>query len=534
MTSVALYCRVSTEAQVEKYGLGVQEHALRERAEQRGYAISGDGERELFVDDGYSGGDMDRPALGRLREVVQQGAVEVVLAYDPDRLSRSLADLLLLTDEFERRHVRLEFLTQETDASPEGRLFFAIKGAVGEFERAKTRQRTQHGIMEKARQGKVVSRHAAPYGYRFHPETSTLDVMEDEAAVVRMAFSLYTEERISITELSDRFNRFGIARPAGGHRWHASFLGRLLRNEAYIGTLWQNRWRHGPDPKDPRRVGRVHILPKEQQIATPVPPIVAPEMFETAQRRLEENQRFALRNTRHAYLLAGLVRHACGSKMGGHTPKKGSPYYRCYHSQTFKAAIDSHGIPQPCACAYVNGHMLEDAVWASICGLLKNPELLAKEVQRLQEPGTPTRLALETELELLGKRSRELPQEEDRLIGGFRRGLFEEAGVRRELGRIGDEKAAIEARQRELQRQVELHRQASALASSVTGFAARMNRGLERMAFDQQRELLRLLVEEVVVYDEGQLTIRTILPVTPLYPTSQGVRGRGKTLFRPS
>ena len=117
MTRAALYEWVSTDVQVEKYGLGAQDWALTKRAKDKDYHLILDGDREAFVDDGYSGGNLDRPALARFRHAISEGAVDVVLCYEPDRLSRSLSDLLLLGDEVQRTRVRLEFVTQETDAS---------------------------------------------------------------------------------------------------------------------------------------------------------------------------------------------------------------------------------------------------------------------------------------------------------------------------------------------------------------------------------------------------------------------------------
>ncbi len=83
----ALYARVSTDKQAEKYGIPSQIEALRRRCLERGWNIVPDTDREAFVDDGFSGSELNRPALNRLREVVQRGQVDVVIAYDPDRLS---------------------------------------------------------------------------------------------------------------------------------------------------------------------------------------------------------------------------------------------------------------------------------------------------------------------------------------------------------------------------------------------------------------------------------------------------------------
>ena len=84
----ALYARVSTEDQAEKYGLSSQLTELRELAAKKSFTVP---EGAEFVDDGYSGATLHRPALDRLREAVRARAFDVVLVHDPDRLSRKLA-----------------------------------------------------------------------------------------------------------------------------------------------------------------------------------------------------------------------------------------------------------------------------------------------------------------------------------------------------------------------------------------------------------------------------------------------------------
>jgi site-specific DNA recombinase len=96
-----LYGKVSTDEQVEKYGLPSQLGALRKRCSEKGWPPVFDGDSDVFIDDGYSGSDLDRPALNRLRRAVSEGRIDVVLAYYPDRLSRKLCHQMILAKEFE-------------------------------------------------------------------------------------------------------------------------------------------------------------------------------------------------------------------------------------------------------------------------------------------------------------------------------------------------------------------------------------------------------------------------------------------------
>src|SRR5215467_3871048 len=161
----ALYGRVSTEEQAEKFGLASQLTELRALAAQRGYAVAPDGE---YLDDGYTGAELDRPALTRLRDAAHARLFHVVLVHDPDRLSRNLGHLLLLEEEFEKAGVRLEFLTTPREDTPEGQLLLHVKGAVAQYERSKTRERTLRGKREKARRG-LIPAGQNPFGYRQDP-----------------------------------------------------------------------------------------------------------------------------------------------------------------------------------------------------------------------------------------------------------------------------------------------------------------------------------------------------------------------------
>ena len=114
----ASYARVSTDKQAEKYGIPSQFEALKKRCLEKGWTHVLDGNKDAFIDDGYSGAELDRPALNRLRQAVREGRVDVVLSYDPDRLSRKLYHQMILAEEFEKQRIKLEFVTQDMGNSP--------------------------------------------------------------------------------------------------------------------------------------------------------------------------------------------------------------------------------------------------------------------------------------------------------------------------------------------------------------------------------------------------------------------------------
>lgn len=135
---VALYTRVSTEDQArEGFSLEVQRTYLLQYAKNFGWdvfcSMSG---RDVYMDDGYSGGNMDRPALQRLLFDARNKQFDLVLVYKQDRLSRRLKDLLGLLEEIDSLGVGYKSATEPFDTtSSAGKMAIQMLGSCAEFER---------------------------------------------------------------------------------------------------------------------------------------------------------------------------------------------------------------------------------------------------------------------------------------------------------------------------------------------------------------------------------------------------------------
>ena len=142
-----LYARVSTDEQARSgYSLAQQLEALRAYATREGYEIL-----EEIEDKGYSGGNLARPGLDRVRDIVADGGVDVVLAQDRDRLARKVVHNGLLEEEFSKHGSKTKALNDYGDDSAEGALMRGIQTQFAEYERAKIAERTRRGKERKAR-----------------------------------------------------------------------------------------------------------------------------------------------------------------------------------------------------------------------------------------------------------------------------------------------------------------------------------------------------------------------------------------------
>ena len=243
-TQVAIYARVSSEQQAEAHTVASQVAALRERVAADGLAVS---EAMQFLDEGYSGATLVRPALERLRDVVAAGSVDRLYVHSPDRLARKYAYQVLLVDEFRRAGVEVIFLNRALGQSPEDDLLLQVQGMIAEYERAKIIERHRRGKRHAARVGAVNVLSGAPYGYRYVTKyagggQARYEIIPDEARVVRQVFDWVGRDRLTIGEVCRRLTQAGEVTRTGKTVWDRSVVWGILKNPAYQGHggVWQD------------------------------------------------------------------------------------------------------------------------------------------------------------------------------------------------------------------------------------------------------------------------------------------------------
>jgi site-specific DNA recombinase len=125
----AMYLRVSTNRQTQAQTMEQQLERLQKHLELPGEALSAD---HIFRDDGYSGANLNRPGLDRLRDRVKDGVLDRVLLTSPDRLARNYVHQMVLVEEWERCGSKVEFLDRPMSQDPHDQLLLQIRGAVAE------------------------------------------------------------------------------------------------------------------------------------------------------------------------------------------------------------------------------------------------------------------------------------------------------------------------------------------------------------------------------------------------------------------
>ena len=200
---------------------------------------------ERYDDGGYTGGNLDRPALQKLLRDIAQGTIDCVVVYKVDRLSRSLLDFARLMEVFERHQVSLVSVTQPLNTTASlGRLTLNILLSFAQFEREMIADRTRDKMAAARRKGKWVG--GTPVlGYDVAASGGKLVVNADEASRVRAIFALYLQNRsleavlaeVQARQWTTKRWRTREGKEHPGQSFTKPTLMRLLRNVLYLGQV---------------------------------------------------------------------------------------------------------------------------------------------------------------------------------------------------------------------------------------------------------------------------------------------------------
>jgi site-specific DNA recombinase len=516
----AIYARVSSEQQAAANTIASQLAALRERVAKDGLSLHSELE---FIDEGYSGATLVRPALEKLRDLIAFGTIDRLYVHSPDRLARKYAYQVLLVDEFQRAGVEVVFLNRELGRSPEDELLLQVQGMMAEYERAKIIERHRRGKRHAAHAGSVNVMSGAPYGYRYVTKhegsgQARYETVIEEARVVRQIFDWVGRDRLSIGEVCRRLMQAKELTRMGRTQWDRSVVWSILKNPAYMGVAAFGKTRLGemrPRLREqrgrnlqPRRPYSHYDVPPEEWISIPVPAIVEAEIFAAVQEQLKANQRYARQQARGAkYLLQGLVCcHNCGyayygkaiSRKAAKEKKRDYAYYRCLGTDAYR-----FGGERICNNLQVRTDFLDLAVWQEVRGLLESPHRLAEEYRRRLQPQAQTK-----NYDLAGIESQlnKLRQGTARIIDSYTEGLIDKREFEPRITRLRARIEKLEEQARELSDQAKLQSELQLIIGRLEDFTLKVKDGLDHSDWNSKRDIIRALVKRVEV-EKGQVNV---------------------------
>jgi site-specific DNA recombinase len=328
------------------------------------------------------------------------------------------------------------------------------------------------------------------------------EIREPPASVVRKIFRLYTEEMLSIGEITRQLTRDGFPTATGKANWDRSTVWGILRNPAYMGhASFAKTIRTDARPaltRRPRLAGRrVPERPArrdrapEEWIEIPVPAIIGDQVFAMAARRLDENKRFAARNTKEPSLLQGLlVCEHCGYayyRTSTRTSARKLYYYRCLGS-------DDYRYPQGriCDTRPLRQDELDALVWHEVSELLAEPALIRAEIERRlaelrqTDPANAQRARLERELAKVTTAQR-------RLVEAYQEELLGLDELRSRVPELRKKESSLRAQLDALAAEAVDRETHLALAEDLEGFLARLREAATSSSVGDRQKVLRLL-----------------------------------------
>ena len=516
--NVAIYARVSSEKQEKQETVHSQIAELRQFAGRKGYAIVNE-----YVDEGYSGEMLARPALDKLRDDVSGKLFDSILVYSPDRLSRKYVYQGLIKIELKKHGVEVIFINNpEKDDKPEGRLLEVIQGLIAEYEKAQIIERTRRGKLFNAREGILVTS-IAPYGYRYVKKSSELSkdgyyvIEENEAVIVRLIFELYVNKRLSKRALARELTRRKV-RPRRGIHWRTSTIDKILRNETYAGVTYYNKHiAKEPEKRNPesvvyrrRKNSSLRLRPKEEWIPIKLGEhlrIIDSDVFNMTQKLLKKNSVLLPRESKHDYLLKGLVVCGkCGSPFVG-SPCHGKLYYRCGNRYR------KFPLPKECSAGTVKADKIEAVVWDAVSEALQQPDLVIEEIKKSHETVNENASKLESEIRDIEQSLMSLKDSRDKLLDAYAESIINKDELKQQMEKSREREAFLSGERRKLIEQLSHVMSAKEIKRNIYHYCNQIKPRVNSLSFQEKRQVLQLLVRRIILEDDGTVRIKAVIPI---------------------
>lgn len=405
---VAIYYRVSSNEQVDQYGIQLQQTKIKDWLKFHSDDFEFAWNEFVFNESeeiGVSGRDdfNKRPEWWRLLQLLEKSAFfweeppfDIVVAYKLDRFARRVRVLYDIIHQLDKYWVTLASVTENFDLrTPFGKAIVGILGVFAELERDNFMERSSAGKEEMKKDGKIQTE----IFWYYKTEDNTPKIFEKEASVVKTIFEKYVLEDCSIKQICTYLEDENIPVPMyseldkpnvrdkdtkrrkrqiiSPYKWKDKTIRNILSNECYIWNYFFNK------TKRDSKLNKNIRLPKEQWQKSPIgtPIIVSNELFQAAQKKLEIKSATKKKENNNQYLLSGLLfcdhckqfrtKYDMCSWQGKPSSGKGKEIYQCYWKRS-----DRNEKTARCNCLPLNRIDLDKLVLFHILQLLKNPQAI--------------------------------------------------------------------------------------------------------------------------------------------------------------
>lgn len=519
---IAIYGRVSTSNQENEGTIETQLSAVNDFAHNNGYVIV-----QKYIDEGWSGDSLARPALDQLRMDAKKKNWEAVLVYDPDRLARRGAWQEVVIEELQELEIQMLFVTVPPPKTDEDKIMYKMRGVFTEYERMKIKERFRLGKVRKAREGHMVVTEA-PYGYTFITKNGKpgeadfhqgyYQINDQELPVLKNIFS-WADRGFTIRAIVKKLQYFGVP-PRKSKRgvWNTSTLSTLLRNRTYIGEGHYGA-SYAVVPVNPlkkdgyRKIKKTsrRSKPEDEWIKIPTPKIIDQDLFDRVQQRLKTNFERSVRNTKNPYLLAGKIYCTCGVRRAGEGSLHGKNlYYRCTNR------VKSFPLPPTCLEKGINARLTDSLVWEEIAAMMSSPKLLLGQAERWVNHSQNRNQNSTVDIEITKKEIGKLKEQETRFAKAYGSGVISIEQLKEYTDPLRERVIVFENQlSRALQEKQQANQYVLPDKVEVERLAQKATEKLGDLSFDVKKAIVGNLIAKVVGNKE-ELVVSGFIPLAYL------------------
>ena len=506
LKKTALYCRLSQDDGLEGDSNSIQnqKNILQKFAEDHHFPNPC-----FYVDDGFSGGNFQRPAFQQMISDMENGEIGIIVTKDLSRLGRNqLHTGLYIEERFPMFGVRYIAINDNVDTdSSESNDLMPFKNLFNEWFIRDTSRKIRAVLKAKAERGEWLGTRA-PYGYIRNPDTKKLEVDEEAAAIVRRIFAMCAsgngpsqiarilkKEQV-LTPTMYAYTRYGMNHTcldtAHPYNWSDSSIANLLENEIYLGNTVNMKY-STKSYKDKRRVE--HSREECLVFKDTHPALITQEVWDIVQRVRKNRRRPTKMEEQNKY--SGLVFCAdCGSNMVLHRAHTMSASYNHFTCRTYKKDWEA------CTGHYIRECVLDEVVLEDLRRVTamarERPEEFAAYIGSRQSAEIQREIRRqEKELAAMRKRKAELDAifkklYEDSVLSRITTEQFQmlSSSYTEEQNQIA---AGIPQKEADIQRLRET-------VSGTDGFLDKAKRYMD--ITELTPELLRLFIEKIVVHEK--------------------------------
>lgn len=527
---VAFYLRVSSDEQVEKFGLEMQREALEGLLKSKGSFENGTpkyvlaGKKYIYIEEGISGTipQYDRPAFSQLIQDIEFSSKEdrpfdVIAVYKIDRLARRLNILLDTISFFKKNNIELVSANESIDTNtPFGRAILGIIGVIAELELETIRERTQGGRKEGYKKG-VVMGSSAEYGYEKDVEGRRV-ILKPEAEVVKQIFYEFVYKNKSPEAIRQELTDKKVLSPDSSALKHEKNKGKskkknpvdfwsdmtvrsILKNKVYLGLYYYGKTKN------------LKNIPEEKWQLSPYrhEAIVDEQTFEMAQKRLNKRSKHQDSEQRrvsdHVYILSSLLKcDYCKSfHTGGHyhwigsrkklKTNKYSYTYACGRKSTKK-------FDPVCTTLPIPAEQLEDYIVSFIKSLISNPNHIYEYQSKLHS----TKLTIkhiENKMQTLRNFINSAPNRIENLKSQHQAGIIPSIDeLQTQIREINSQKDKFQNELKELQINLTSNEIQRNYVRTLKQFASEYADLLEDIFKDRSKtqNIVQALVKEIIIY----------------------------------